>query len=93
MQQLAALGFFFKLVQTGEFAFAGGVRFEDQLLRAAGRVRRDKRTAGIFVGDGIGRAKFFFERCGEQNLFGEGTQFHRRRATNSGGFWKLKTAA
>jgi len=28
MEQLAALGFFFELVQTGKFTFAGGVRFE-----------------------------------------------------------------
>jgi hypothetical protein len=46
VEQLAALGFLFEPVQAGKFAFAGGVRFEDQIFRPAGRGGRDERGPG-----------------------------------------------
>jgi hypothetical protein len=45
-------------MQAGEFAFAGGVRFEAEIRRATGHFGNDQSGAGTFIGDDVGRPEF-----------------------------------
>lgn len=83
VEELAALGVVLEPVQAGEFALAGGVRFEFQVCRTPGRGRRHNCGTGILIRNDLRRRELVGKRRSKQDLFGKFAEFH------AGGFNSL----